>query len=213
MKEYFLLIILALGLSYWAAKSGAFSWATPAVIILGIVVALGGIIALIFKFVFTYLRFEFSINTPFAIATIVIFAYFLTAWLTETKTVVFVPKNYTNNYLIMIHEVKGAKKNWPSLTGFPRTYKLKFPQTGILTTSAKYLGNGYSFSMCEVLEENGSLFLPKKESRYFYSTSVIHNGFHIEILYLDETRPSNNNVSQDFLSQINFTKYEKIKEN
>ncbi len=213
MKEYFLLIILALGFSYWTAKSGAFSWATPAAIILGIVVALSGIIALIFKFVFSYLNFKFSINPPLAVAIIIVFGFIITAWLTDMKTLVFVPKNYNNNYLIVIHEVKRAKKIWPSLTGFPRTYKLKFPKTGILTTSGKPLGNGYSFTMCKVLEENGSLYLPKKESRYFYSTSVIHNGFHVEILYLDESSPSNNNVSYDFLSQIDFTKFEKIEEN
>lgn len=213
MKQYFLIIIIALCFSYWAAKSGAFSWATPAAIILGIVVALGGIIALIFKFVFTYFNFGFSINPLFAVAIIVVFGFIFTAWLTDTKTQVFVPKNYNNNYLIMIHEVKGAKKNWPSLIGFPRTYKLKFPQTGILTTSGKPLGNGYSFGMCKVFEENGSLYLPKKESRYFYSTSVIHKGFHVNILYLDESMPSNNNVNYDFLNQIDFSKFEKVRDN
>lgn len=213
MKEYVLLIIIALGFSYWADKSGAFSWATPAAIILGIVVALGGIIALIFKFGFTYLNLGISINPRFAVTIIVVFSFIITFWLSDRKTIVFVPNNYNNNYLIMIHEVKGAKKNWPSLTAYPRTYKLKFPPTGILTTSGKPLGNGYSFSMSEVLQENGSLYLPSRKSRYFYSTSVIHNGFHVEILYLDESSPVNNNVSYDFLSQIDFTKFEKIKEN
>ncbi len=53
----------------------------------------------------------------------------------------------------------------------------------------------------------------KKNQDILYSTSVIHNGFHVEILYLDESSPSNNNVSYDFLSQIDFTKFEKIEEN
>lgn len=210
MKEYLLLIILALSFSYWAAQSRVFSWATPAAIILGIVIALIGIIALIFKFVFTYLNIGFSINPLIIVTIIIFFGYIFTAWLTGSKTLVFVPNNYHNNYLIVIHEIKGAKKIWPSLIGFPRTYKLKFPQTGILTTSGKLMGNGYSFSMCKVLDANGSLYLPKKESRYFYSTSVIYNGFNVGILYLDELSSSNNDVSYDFLSQIDFTKFEKI---
>lgn len=213
MKEYILLIIAALGFSYWAAKSGSFSWATPAAIILGFIIALIGIITIIFKFVSSYFNFGLNINPKFAFVIIIVLGYIITAWLVDSKTLVFVPKNYNNNYLIVIHEVKGAKKIWPSLIGFPRTYKLKFPQKGILTTSGKPLGNGYTFTMCEVFEENGSLFLPKKESRYFFSTSLIHKGFHVNILYLDESKPSNNNVNYDFLNQIDFSKFEKVRDN
>lgn len=213
MKEYFLLIIIALSFSYWAAKSGAFSWATPAAILLGLLVALIGIIALIFKFISTYLNFGLSINPKFAFIIIIVLGFIITVWLTDSKTLVYIPKNYNNNYLIVIHEVKGSKKIWPSLFGFPRTYKLKFPKTGILTTSGKLLGNGYTFTMSEVFEENGSLYLPKKELRYFFSTSVIHKGFHVNILYLDESSPLNNNVNYDFLNQIDFTKFEKVRDN
>ena len=208
MKEYLILIILALGFSYWAAKSEAFSWATSAAVLLGLIIALGGIIALIFNFFGSYIM-----NPILAIAIIVVCGFLITAWLVDKKTEVFVPRNYLNNFLIIIYEVKGAKKIWPSLTSFPRTYKLIFPQTGIITTSEKPYGSCFYYTMCEVLEENGNLYLPNKDSRYFFSTSEIHNGFHLDILYLDETSPSNNNVRFNFLDYIDFTKFEKIKEN
>ena len=213
MIPYIILIILAISFSYWAAKSKAFSWATGAAMLFGFIIALGGTIALIFDLLNTYANLNIKLNTTSIIVIIVIVGYLLTTWLVNKKTEVFVPKDYQNNYLIIIYDVKGAKKILPSLTRYPKTFKLKFPQSGILTTSEIRFGNGYYFSMCKVLEENGKLYLPNKKPRFFYPTSKVYNDFRIDILFLDNTGPSENKSHFDFLNQIDFTDYKKIEKN
>ena len=171
---------------------------------------MGGTIALILYLLRSYANLNIKLSTSSILVIVVIVGYLVTSWLVNKKSEVIVPTNYTYNYLVIIYEVKGAKKIYPSLTRYPRTYKLKFPQSGILTTSEEPQGQRYYFTMCSVLEENGKLYLPNKKPRFFYSTSKVYNDFRIDILFLDDTGPADKNSQLDFLNQIDFSNYEKI---